>query len=222
MKAQTNQLQLTSDADVGNEEDISFSLGRHILRPNLNSAATISSFQTQVPHSDLPAMLDELDAQTSAVWAQDLGRPEEMLSAQAHTLDAIFNTLAQKASKAMISGHLPSTEAYLRMALKAQSQCRTTLEALAEIKAPRAVAFIRQANIAQQQQVNNGHTVNGATPARAHEKEINTSSNKLISGENHATLDTRGTGAAIRIDPQVEAVGAVHRPKNRSRKSRGG
>jgi len=30
----------------------------------------------------------------------------------------------------------------------AQSQCRTTLEALAEIKNPRAVAFLKQANIA--------------------------------------------------------------------------
>jgi hypothetical protein len=94
-----------------------------------------------------------------------------MLSAQAHTLDAMFNTLAQKASKAMSSGNVPSTEAYLRMALKAQSQCRTTLEAPAEIKAPRAVAFIRQANIAEKQQVNNGTTVNGASElTRARDK----------------------------------------------------
>lgn len=43
------------------------------------------------------------------------------------------------------------------MALKAQAQCRATLEALAEIKNPRPVAFVKQANISgEHQQVNNG------------------------------------------------------------------
>jgi hypothetical protein len=34
------------------------------------------------------------------------------------------------------------------LALKAQSQCRATLETLAAIKNPQPVAFVRQANIA--------------------------------------------------------------------------
>lgn len=43
------------------------------------------------------------------------------------------------------------------MALKAQAQCRATLETLAEIKNPQPTAFLRQANIAYgPQQVNNG------------------------------------------------------------------
>lgn len=145
MKNQKNQPQLTTEEVKGNEKgEISHSMARHILRPNLNSTATIGSFQAHVPHTDLSEMLDELDVQTSRVWSGQLGRAEEMLSAQAHTLDAIFNTLGQKAAAAMKSGHLPSTEAYLRMALKAQSQCRTTLEALAEIKTPKSATFIRQ------------------------------------------------------------------------------
>ena len=46
---------------------------------------------------------------------------------------------------------------YKRQALKAQAQCRATLEALAEIKNPRPVAFVKQANISGgHQQVNNG------------------------------------------------------------------
>jgi hypothetical protein len=41
--------------------------------------------------------------------------------------------------------------------LKAQAQCRVTLVALAEMKNPRPVAFVQQANIAAGlQQVNNG------------------------------------------------------------------
>ena len=40
---------------------------------------------------------------------------------------------------------------------KRQAQCRATLEALAEIKNPRPVAFVKQANISGgHQQVNNG------------------------------------------------------------------
>jgi hypothetical protein len=35
---------------------------------------------------------------------------------------------------------------YLRLGLKAQSQCRATLETLAAIKNPRPVAFVQQAN----------------------------------------------------------------------------
>lgn len=222
MKTQNNQLQLTSKIQKEDEE-ASRSPALHVLRPNLNSTATISSFQPLVPHSDLPALLDELDAQTSAIWSGNLNRPEEMLSAQAHTLDAIFNTLAQKASTAMKSGHLPSMEGYLRMALKAQSQCRTTLEALAEIKAPKSTTFVKQANIAQNQQVNNGPTVNGAAGhTRTHEKEINTSSNKLISGATDATLDTRGARTASGSDSEIQAVATFHRSKNRSRQSHSG
>ena len=45
---------------------------------------------------------------------------------------------------------------YLRLALKAQSQCRATLATLAAVKNPQPVAFVRQANIAHgPQQVNN-------------------------------------------------------------------
>ena len=50
-------------------------------------------------------------------------------------------------------------DANLRLALKAQAQCRATLEALAAIKNPQPVFFVRQANIAHgPQQVNNGAT----------------------------------------------------------------
>lgn len=53
--------------------------------------------------------------------------------------------------------YLKQFQAYLGLALKAQAQCRATLEALAEIKNPRPMAFVKQANISGgPQQVNNG------------------------------------------------------------------
>lgn len=85
----------------------------------------------------------------------DLSSAETMLAAQAAALNAIFGELARRASLNM-GEHLNATEAYMRMALKAQGQCRATLETLAAIKNP-PVVFARQANISHgPQQVNNG------------------------------------------------------------------
>ena len=45
----------------------------------------------------------------------------------------------------------------MNLALKAQSQSRSTIQALIELKYPKQVAFVKQANIANgHQQVNNG------------------------------------------------------------------
>jgi hypothetical protein len=88
-------------------------------------------------------------------------------SGQAHTLNAIFNDLARKAAK---SEYINQMESHLRLALKAQGQCRATLETLAAIKNPQPVAFVRQANIAHgPQQVNNS----GAEDRRAPESPAN-------------------------------------------------
>ena len=77
-----------------------------------------------------------------------------MLFGQAMTLETIFTSLARRANSLEYLNHF---QTYLGMALKAQAQCRATLEALAEIKNPRPVAFVKQANITNgPQQVNNG------------------------------------------------------------------
>jgi hypothetical protein len=70
-----------------------------------------------------------------------------MLTAQAHTLDAIFNPLARIASSNLNGGSLETVHTVMRLALKAQSQSRSTIKTLAEIKNPSHVAFVKQANI---------------------------------------------------------------------------
>jgi hypothetical protein len=95
----------------------------------------------------------ELRANGDAVVAGDLGRVERMLIGQAITLDTIFANLAERASR---QEHLKSMEIFMRLAMKAQAQCRATAEALALMKNPQP--YIRQANIAQgPQQVNNSY-----------------------------------------------------------------
>ncbi len=57
--------------------------------------------------------------------------------------------------------YLDATDRYMRLALKAQAQCRATLETLAKIKNPPTL-FAQQANIAHgPQQVNNNPPPSG-------------------------------------------------------------
>lgn len=81
-----------------------------------------------------------------------LALAERTLQAQATALNQMFVALASRATN---QEYVKNFEVYMRLALKAQSQCRATLETLATIKNP-PVVFAKQANIAQNQQVNNG------------------------------------------------------------------
>ena len=92
-----------------------------------------------------------------------LGEPEALLTAQAVTLNAIFTDLALKAAN---TEYLDKFDRYLRLALKAQGQCRATIETLAEIKRPPTL-FAQQANVAHgPQQVNNAVSTLDSPEAR--------------------------------------------------------
>ena len=87
----------------------------------------------------------------------------------------------------------------MKLALRAQSQCRSTWEEISAIQNP--PISVRQANIAQLQQVNNG------TP-RTGEKEI--PQNELLEQQHHERLDTTTTGTTIEANPAMAALEAVH------------
>lgn len=157
---------------------------------------------------DLSESISVMDEKIAKVKAGDMSDVEATLIAQAVTLDTVFNELARRAA-ANMGAHMTATETYLRLAFKAQAQCRSTLETLAEVKNPRQATFVHQQNIASQQQVNNG----GATSTRsaAHGKPSNQSNNELLEAQHGEWMDTGATGKAGGADPYLEAVGAVHR-----------
>jgi urease beta subunit len=102
----------------------------------------------------LMAILEALRVQCVAINDGSLKDAEALLISQALALNTIFGELARRAALNM-GEHLAATDTYLRLALKAQSQSRATLETLAAIKNP-PVVFAKQANIAHgHQQVNN-------------------------------------------------------------------
>ncbi len=101
---------------------------------------------------DLTECLVKLHAAIDRVHSGDLRDTEALLAAQAVTLNTMFTHLANLAAK---TESVDQLDRYLRLALKAQGQCRATLETLAEIKRP-PTFIAQQANIAHgPQQVNN-------------------------------------------------------------------
>jgi hypothetical protein len=100
----------------------------------------------------------------------------------------------------------------MRLALRAQSQCRATIETLAEMKNPKPVAFVQQANIANgPQQVNNGPPFLGEA-SRARESE--NQPNRLLEQQRNEWMDGETARAAVSSNSSLEAVGALHGTKD--------
>ena len=180
------------------------------LSPTNSSALTAATFsQYTFGQLSLQDVLQVMCDKAAKVNTGDLKEAESMLAAQATALDAIFNEMARRAAMNM-GQHLGATDTYLRLALKAQSQCRSTVEALAEIKNPRPVAFVKQANIANgPQQVNNG--VAGPAPARVEEKVI--PQNELSGAGNGLLPNTGASQTEGQVNSTLEAVGGIDGPK---------
>ena len=155
---------------------------------------------------DLTESLAVMRAKADKVQAGDLAEAEVTLLAQAVTLDTIFNTLARRAALNM-DEHLNAADTCLRLALKAQSQCRATLETLAEIKNPRAVAFVKQANIAHgPQQVNNA---TAAGESLAHAGNNIKPSNELLGVSDGERLDISAQSATSAANQELAPVGKI-------------
>lgn len=185
-------------------------LGLSSIVPNTGTARTYA--KGSVGELDLTESVSVMTEKVCAVQAGNLAGLEATLVAQAVALDAIFSEMARRAATNM-GEYLNATEIYLRLGLKAQAQCRATVQTLAEIKNPPTVAFVRQANIANgPQQVNNGMPADRAPVARA---GISADpSNELLGVSHDERLDIGTAGAAGGADRQLETVGAFHRSQD--------
>ncbi len=175
-----------------------------VLTPELAALRVIQGAEKDSGFGDLidiAAIGRQLREQAAAVNRGDLSHAEAMLINQATALQSLFARLAERG---MGCEQHSAFEANMRMALRAQSQCRATLETLAAIKNPPMI-FARQANISHgHQQVNNA-------PTRA-EKNQNQPNELLTEGVYHgATLDTGRTGKTSGANQELEAVGTVNR-----------
>lgn len=204
-------------------ENVDRALAAVVAQGMATNASTVIRYMSREHEGlSLTDMIAELRTQGEAVNGNDLSALERTLTAQSLSLNAMFGELARIAHCNLFT--VPDVaERYMRLALKAQSQSRATVETLAAIKNPPMV-YARQANINNggQQQVNNGSTpAHAANPAQArasaHPGETNSAPNELLEDATHGRtqLDTRATAAAGRTHQGLEPMGAVNRPPNR-------
>lgn len=130
---------------------------RTVTRPTVQAAITaqgiIGEFAGETVN--LGEFISTLHDQVNVTKDGDLSRTEAMLVTQSQTLDLLFNRLTRQAMM-NVGQYSETAERYMKLALRAQSQCRANAETLHEMKHPRPVYF-GQANIANgPQQVNNG------------------------------------------------------------------
>lgn len=187
-----------------NDDERGRSVANLVTSPEFAAYRVIGMMQPKnlADEIDAPGMLATLRDQAAAVQGGDMAHAEAMLINQASSLQALFVRLSERA---MEQTHMPNLEGFMRMALRAQSQCRATLETLAAIKNPPTV-YARQANVTTgPQQINNGT----AAPTRA--REIENEQTQLLRAEYGQRMDTGTAGAAIGSDPAMATLGEIHR-----------
>ncbi|MFO1348975.1 MAG: hypothetical protein U1F12_10395 [Pseudomonadales bacterium] len=174
---------------------------------SVNAAAVMEQYGKIYAEQNLQELVNSLRKSMGELKNNNLAHCENMLFAQAHALQSIFTNFSRRAISQEYMKHL---DTYLRIALKAQNQCRMTLETLATIKNP-PVVYAKQANIAHgHQQVNNG------TATASHAEKNQTSPNELLEADTNEKqwLDTGTASKAGRADQAMATVDKSHRRKN--------
>tara|TARA_R110000868_G_scaffold313316_6_gene574309 strand:- start:2982 stop:3644 length:663 start_codon:yes stop_codon:yes gene_type:complete len=201
---------LTVPGGKTKEEDNQF-FAKAVISPELATSRVITAVEYKSgisEHLDLTTLVAELEKHTKATSSNDLSHAEKMLANQAIALQSLFARLVERG---MSCDTINPFESNMRMALRAQSQCRATLETLATIKNP-PIVYARQANVTTgPQQINNGINV----PSARAEKQ--NPPNQLLENENDKRMDTGATSTTGRGDKALEAVGKVNRTEDRGR-----
>lgn len=203
-KYKANEIRIIQEKDKSPERQYA----EISLSPTILNALTTQTFsKNMMGEIDITEAVNVMSEKVSNVNAGNLNDLEATLTAQTVSLNTIFNELARRAALNM-GTHMQVTESYMRLALKAQSQCARTIEVLAAMKNP-PVVFAKQANISHgHQQVNN--SIQQTMPTHAEKTIIQP--NELIEINNGSEkMDSRATKTTIPNDKAMAAVETQHR-----------
>ena len=177
-----------------------------LLMATAQNAVAMELWGKYAGEVDLGELVTGLQTKAESIQDGNMKPVEAMLYGQAMTLQTMFTNLARRAAN---QEYLKQFQTHMTLALKAQAQCRSTLEALAQVKNP--MPYIKQANIANgPQQVNNGKSTQYAQ-AHAPAGNSQTLQNELLEHQHGDYLDTRAQGQTVGADTHLEAVGTVQR-----------
>ena len=206
----TKKTKVVAEQPAMTDKEVIEAIAKIAILPSANAAMVITEYsKSYFGAQDLGILAVQLQTKFDQVGKGDLQHCEAMLVGQAHALQSIFVNLARRAIN---QDNMKYYETFLRLALKAQNQCRMTLETLATIKNP-PVVFAKQANINQgsgNQQVNNGIPASDtmtSTRTHAHAGENKIQQNELLEVQHGSeTVDNQTTGATIGKNPAMATV----------------
>lgn len=182
------------------------------LSPSVGAARVVQQTTHQLSGLDLTTISWYFKQAAEVAAGGDLNNLQQMLVVQARTLDLIYNDFAIRAG--MCTG-LDAKEQCLRLAMKAQSQCRTTVESIAVIQQGPAI-FARQANIAHgHMQVNSGGVPPAVTAETRAPVDKTSAPNELLEDGRGKRMDTRAARTAGKANPVVATMGKRDRATER-------
>jgi hypothetical protein len=135
-KGETDRL----DVEMREGEPVGRTLARVALSPLARHASIARTFAFEAlgdgHRPNLMATMTALEEDVVRASGGDLTLASRILASQAVSLDTLFTEMARRSALNM--GDYPDAmERYMRLALKAQANCRATLEALAKLHQPR-------------------------------------------------------------------------------------
>lgn len=183
------------------DESADQALARAALTPEYMACNSIHDLNRIGPFkdADITLLAGVLEKQTKQLQDGHFIRAESILVSQANTLDALFHHMLRR-SMLNMGEYYDAANDYMKLALRAQSQCAATLSKLADIKKPTEI--LRQTNIAHgHQQVNNFP-----------EKEI--PPNELLEEKDGERLEPGAAETPGKTDQTLETVEAKHRAED--------
>jgi hypothetical protein len=185
-------------------EEASLAGARMLVGPHITNARVAAQFAKGNVGEVLPlqAVVTAFTESAKRANVNDMKDVEATLCSQAATLNLMFGEFSRRAALNM-GEYVEATESYMRMALKAQNQCRMTLETLSNIKNP-PVIYAKQANIANgPQQVNN--------TLHAHAGENKNQRSKVLDQGHEQRMESPAQGKASQGNSELATVDTGHR-----------
>lgn len=207
-KEEEGKLEETSSTDYSKDIlDDGEAMAKMAIHPGIQGAMVIRKYSDYIGNKrDLISLVQELEKQISEVKDGNLKAfSEKILMNQILTLNTLFNKLLLLAYD---SEYLDEIETFMRLAMRAQKQCRSTLETLSAIKNPQSIAFVKQANIGYNQQVNN------CDPGSQEAPKVENSQTQLLEEKHGERLDIGTKGTPSTTNQKLATLGKINGSKN--------
>lgn len=193
------------------DETAARATARKVLQPTVTNAIAASMVKKQMIGDgiELPGIGDYIHAlqeATDGACEGDLAMASRMLASQAITLDSLFTELARRAAM-NLGEYMDASERYGRLALRAQSNCRTTLEALAKLHQPREQT-VRHVHVNDGGQAVVANTFHNHSGGRENDETTKQSHATGAAGKGPALLGQNAQGNGVPIS-SVEGAKAV-------------